>query len=62
MSGGCSNVSTIGVAGDEYVVARQQERRWELMYQALMDWAAVLAEILHRPWAVHEVADGEEGD
>ena len=53
---------TITVAGDEYVVARQQARRWELMYQGLMDWAAVLAEILHRPWAVHEVGDEVQGD
>jgi hypothetical protein len=53
---------TIRVASDEYVLARQQERRWELMYQGLMDWAAVLAEILHRPWAVHEVAGVDEGD
>src|SRR6185503_4502194 len=41
---------TIRVAGDDYVAARQQERRWELMYQGLMDWSVVLAEILHRPW------------
>jgi hypothetical protein len=53
---------TIRVASDDYVLARQQERRWELMYQGLMDWAAVLAEILHRPWAVHEVANGHQGD
>ena len=37
-------------AGDEYVAARQQEKRWTLMYRGIQDWGAILSELLHRPW------------
>jgi hypothetical protein len=38
-------------ASDDYVTARHQERRWQLMQSGLADWAQVLGELLHRPWA-----------
>jgi hypothetical protein len=37
-------------ASQEYVVARQQEQRWQVMYQGALDWADILGEVLHRPW------------
>ena len=39
------------VASDEYVTASQQEKRWALMYDGVLDWADVLAQLLHRPWS-----------
>ena len=40
----------LAAASDEYVVASQQEKRWALMYEGVLDWADVLAQLLHRPW------------
>ncbi|GCD91471.1 hypothetical protein [Nocardioides sp. LS1] len=41
----------LAAASDEYVVASQQERRWALMYAGVLDWADILAQLLHRPWS-----------
>jgi hypothetical protein len=46
-------------ASDDYVAARQQERRWALMYEGVQDWGAVFAELLHRPWR-ESPRDGED--
>lgn len=37
-------------ASDDYVTARHQERRWQLMQSGMGDWAPTLGELLHRPW------------
>ncbi len=37
-------------AHQECVAARFQEQRWQVMYQGVLDWADILAEVLHRPW------------
>ncbi len=37
-------------ASDEFVDASQQARRWQMMYEGTMDWAAILGPLLHRPW------------
>ena len=42
-------------ASDEYVVARQQEKRWALMYAGLLDWSDLLSEVLHRPWTQRDL-------
>jgi hypothetical protein len=38
-------------AGDDYVTARHEERRWQLMQSGLADWARILGQLLHRTWA-----------
>ena len=42
---------TLRAASDEYVAASHQEKRWALMYQGILDWSDILAELLHKPWA-----------
>ncbi len=44
-------LDTLRVASNEYVAASQQEKRWTLMYEGVLDWSDILAELLHRPWA-----------
>lgn len=48
-------------AGDEYVAARQQEKRWALMYRGIQEWGAILGELLHRPWMTAPEADDHLG-
>jgi hypothetical protein len=48
-------------ASDSYVVARREERRWRVMQAGLRDWAATLAELLHRPWHVPTQPDVPPG-
>ena len=37
-------------ASDEYVRAAQETKRWKVMYRGVVDWARILAPLLHRPW------------
>jgi hypothetical protein len=37
------------IATDEYVAARQQQKRWNIMGRGLSDWMAILSELLHTP-------------
>jgi hypothetical protein len=51
------------VATDEYVSARQQEKRWEIMRRGLSDWVEILGSVLHAPFtteAQHVQAVTEE--
>jgi hypothetical protein len=50
---------TLQQAGDDYVAARHQERRWELMHTGIVDWARILGELLHRPWTAPQVQQPE---
>lgn len=49
------------VASNEYVAASHQEKRWALMYQGVLDWSDILAELLHKPWveSTAPVSDSE---
>lgn len=44
-------IHTLQRAADECVAARHEERRWQHVQAELADWAVVLGELLHRPWA-----------
>ena len=52
---------TIRQASDEYVAARQQEKRWTLMYRGLQEWGRVFGELLHRPWTTSVTPDDAVG-
>jgi hypothetical protein len=46
-------------ASSEYVAASHQEKRWALMYQGVLDWSDILAELLHKPWAEYPAATAD---
>lgn len=49
-------------ASDEFVISRQQEKRWALMSQGVQDWGRIMAELLHRPWADSTTDEAEVGE
>jgi len=54
-----TRLHALRVASDEYVTARQQEKRWALMYAGVLDWNDILAELLHRPWSDRQLEHEE---
>jgi hypothetical protein len=55
-------IHSLRQASDDYVAARQQEKRWAIMCRGLQDWGEILGELLHRPWTHLPPVEQEVGE